>query len=1193
MVQLDFIVLVVFALMIFFIGFAFTRIGSKNSQSFFEAGGAIPWWINGLSLFISYFSAGTFVVWGSIAYQSGLVANTIQLTMAISGALVALFIARKWKSTGARTAAEYIGTRFGMATQKFYTYLVLLLSLFSTASVLYPVGKMVHVATPFSLETCIIIIGVIIVLYTAAGGLWAVLATDVIQFVILTASVLIVLPIAFDSIGGPAKLVSQAPEGFFNLFNEEYTLPFMIGFVLYQTAYIGGNWSYVQRYTSVKSTKESKKVAWLFTVLYLVSPFIWMLPPMIYRVMDSNLAGLGSEGAYMMLCQKILPPGLIGLVLAGMISATSSKANTTINLAATVFSTDLYRNIFRKNATDKELILIARIFTLVFGGATVALAINIPKMGGIVDFVLTVAAMAGGAIFMPIIWSLFSGRQTAKSVVTITLFTLVFNLLLKFALPAFYEIKLSRTWETIIGQCTPLLLLTLFEIANRKQSRQVHVESSDMAAHHTTDSSIDETEIKQQNQFGIKVIMFSMTLIGLGIFLLGLIAGKSFTMVMFTGLFIAVLSLTLWLRSRRSFAIGLLIAFSFFGMEGNAQQQSALKTVLVNQAGYNAHAPKRFVAWGAANGTPYVIRSQSDKKIQYKGVVQQYSGDFTSFEPTTRDEFSIEVEGFQPSFPFAIRPFHMETISTKLAYDFFMDVRGSTDPKNSNEAKVYSGGPSRDCGSYTLETVFETMFYASNPAVFDNWKTEMGNGKIPDLIALILWHAEFAYYHHAYNGPVATRHGWVGYEGKEKMQYDYWNTLDQLAAVCAAYHSFLKPYLSEEKYQAYRKICNDKWEEYERHKVLRYWTYSTKWVDPGYQEFNEMGHAYGQSIFSNLFMYITESNEKNGHPAKYLAYAKASAEDVIRNWDFNNIRHMWWIRNAEHITPQSLAFFQMSFPDQAPAGTKEKLNAWMDHILTKTSNPWHYRVHSDTEWAHPKTKELGGAPALGGSLFAASHILNRPEALPVAWSQVNFTFGLNPLGAHFSNKSKERLDINGFWPGIEKGWPQSHPNGYGMLGKVRGTLDGTPLDKDFPRMVQLQMESKKDSSVDNIGMFAYATEGWAISNRGWMSTLTFSNLSSTRIAFVDDKNKPVGKARIRKVLYAELFAPLNINPDQTDQGWVELTAPDGSVSRLSLTETSNDSGVFKAIVPVTSSGTWTISYGYWGFKKSANIVITK
>lgn len=102
MVQLDFIVLVIFAFLIFGIGLAFTRIGSKSSQAFFEAGGATPWWINGLSLFISYFSAGTFVVWGSIAYKSGIVANTIQLTMAISGLLVAVFIAKKWKKTGVK-----------------------------------------------------------------------------------------------------------------------------------------------------------------------------------------------------------------------------------------------------------------------------------------------------------------------------------------------------------------------------------------------------------------------------------------------------------------------------------------------------------------------------------------------------------------------------------------------------------------------------------------------------------------------------------------------------------------------------------------------------------------------------------------------------------------------------------------------------------------------------------------------------------------------------------------------------------------------------------------------------------------------------------------------------------------------------------------------------------------------------------
>jgi hypothetical protein len=617
-------------------------------------------------------------------------------------------------------------------------------------------------------------------------------------------------------------------------------------------------------------------------------------------------------------------------------------------------------------------------------------------------------------------------------------------------------------------------------------------------------------------------------------------------------------------------------------------QPAAIGSVLVNQAGYNAGEAKRLVAWGVADGTGFIIRSTKTGKKFFEGRIHNFSGDFTSFEPGVHtDEFVAEVAGLKPSLPFRIKPFLMELISTKLAYDFFMDVRGSTDPVHSNEANVYGGGPSRDCGAYTLETVFETMLYASNPALFDNWKNELGNGKTPDLIALILWHAEFAYHHHTYNGPVATRHGWLGYEGTPKMQYDYWNTLDQLAAVCAAYHSFLKPYLSEEKYKAYRKVCNDKWEEYERHKVVRYWTYSNKWVDSGYQEFNEMGNAYGQSVFSNLFMYLTELNEKDGQPEKYLAWAQESTVDIIRNWDFSNIRHMWWIRNAEHITPQALSFFLMTLPDKAPPGTAEKLNAWTDHILAKSQNPWHYRVHSETEWAHPKTKELGGAPALGGSLFAAAHVLNRPAARPYAWSQINFTFGLNPLGAHFSNKSKERLAINGYWEGVEYGWPQAHPDGYGMLGLVRGTLDGTPLDKDFPSLQTRSAVSDVVPVTDKIGMNAYATEGWAISNRGWMSTITFSTLHSISVKITDRSGSPVKEFSKGTKAFVTLNAPLNIDPSKIEKAWVMVKYDNQEEQKLKVTETAADSGIFTAPLNTKKASEIVASYGYWGFRKEA------
>jgi SSS family solute:Na+ symporter len=555
MVQLDFIVMIVFALLIFGIGLTFTRMSSKTGNAFFEAGGETPWWINGLSLFVSYFSAGTFVVWGSIAYNNGLVANAIQLTMAISGLIVTLFIAARWKKTGVATAAEYIGKRFGSKEKQFYTYLTLLLSLFTTAAVLYPVGKMVYVATPFTLNQCIIGIGLIIVLYTAAGGLWAVLVTDVVQFVILSAAVLIVIPIAFDHIGGVSHLFNDAPKGFFKPFNEDYTFGFMLAFIVYQTFYIGGNWSYVQRYTSVSDERNARKVSGIFTVLYLVSPVIWMLPPMIYRIINPNLHGLESEGAYMMLIQKVMPAGLIGLVLAGMISATSSKANTTINMAATVFAQDIYKKLIRPKAKEKEVIWMARFFTLLFGIGTILVAIWIPSAGGIVEVVLSTASIAGGALFAPIIWTLFSKRQTGLSVVTATLTALMINLFLKVAGPALLGMKLSRTMETTLGMGIPIIILLTFEIyylLNHKVSaKALEMEQIQLTEVLEADP-VRHQAAAAQNRFGIRVIGISLSFIGIGISVLGYVSSSYQGTVMGVGGVIFLMALLILKASRKN-----------------------------------------------------------------------------------------------------------------------------------------------------------------------------------------------------------------------------------------------------------------------------------------------------------------------------------------------------------------------------------------------------------------------------------------------------------------------------------------------------------------------------------------------------------------------------------------------------------------------------------------------------------------
>ncbi|MEC8402998.1 MAG: sodium transporter, partial [Bacteroidota bacterium] len=391
--KIDYAVIVIFSLVIVLAGLAFRKRGG-DMRSYFAAGGAVPWPISGLSLFMSFFSAGTFVVWGSIAYELGWVSITIQLTMCVSGFLVAYFIAPAWRKTNNLTAAEFVRDRLGEGVQKFFTYLILILSLAYSGAFLYPVAKIINVSTGVSINACIIILGLLIVLYTVVGGLWAVIITDVLQFVILSASVVIVVYLSLIEVGGFERFSRNVPDNFFDWTSGEYSWWFIIGVGIFNTIFIGGNWAYVQRYTSVKGLKEAKKVGLTFGFLYLISPFLWMLPPMIYRVLNPSLVGLENEGAYLLMCKQVLPMGLLGLILGGMIFATASSVNTTLNLSASVITNDIFK-LLKPRASNSQIMFVAKLSTILFGIGTIIVALMVPSVGGIVNVVLSVGAVTG------------------------------------------------------------------------------------------------------------------------------------------------------------------------------------------------------------------------------------------------------------------------------------------------------------------------------------------------------------------------------------------------------------------------------------------------------------------------------------------------------------------------------------------------------------------------------------------------------------------------------------------------------------------------------------------------------------------------------------------------------------------------------------------------------------------------------
>jgi hypothetical protein len=222
---------------------------------------------------------------------------------------------------------------------------------------------------------------------------------------------------------------------------------------------------------------------------------------------------------------------------------------------------------------------------------------------------------------------------------------------------------------------------------------------------------------------------------------------------------------------------------------------------------------------------------------------------------------------------------------------------------------------------------------------------------------------------------------------------------------------------------------------------------------------------------------------------------------------------------------------------------------------------------------------------MGGAAFAVAAVLGDPRLRAIGWSQVDFVFGRNPAGAHLGHKSRLRVAMDGFWPGVEIGWPHGYVFGTGELGPVRGTLDGSPTDAAFP------FKPAEAASADRAGV--YGTEGWSITNRAWMSTVTFSTLGSHAIRFVDRRTgatiqrlKPGDTARV------ELRAALNHDPTRIETGWIEVRRGT-NVTRQLVTETGVGTGYFVAdvLVPTDGSKSFTASYGHLAFRKTATASI--
>lgn len=481
MALLDYWVLAAYMLGIVLIGVFYAK-RNRSAQDMFAAGGQAPWWVSGLSGFMTMFSAGTFVVWGGIAYKYGMVAVSINLCYGIAALAAGYLVAGRWKAMGVQTPAEYIELRFGKSVVQLYTWAMLVYRVVGTGVALYALSIILVALMPLpegnplrdpntgnlAVEWAILAFGLVVIIYTMAGGLWAVLMTDVLQFIVLNLSVIFVLVFMLQSIGGLGTFVELAPEQFFAPVSEGYSLYFLMGWVCIHFFMVGADWAFAQRFISVPSAKDARKSAYLFGVLYLLSPFIWLLPPMLYRVMDPSA---DPEQAYIAACLSVLPAGLVGLLIAAMFSATASLASSQLNVFAGVFTENFYRPLLAKYGRSHNLVTVGRWITLLIGLLLIGVAISIPHLGGAEKVIVSVTSLMVGPLFAPTVWGIFSRRLSARAVWSCVLSTFAVGGAFKWYLsnnPALapdvsaWIAKHTAVIELGIGILVPLSVLALF-----------------------------------------------------------------------------------------------------------------------------------------------------------------------------------------------------------------------------------------------------------------------------------------------------------------------------------------------------------------------------------------------------------------------------------------------------------------------------------------------------------------------------------------------------------------------------------------------------------------------------------------------------------------------------------------------------------------------------------------------------------
>ena len=423
----------IYLLILIWIGIYFSK-RNKSTEDYFRGGQRIPWWAAGCSIFATMLSSLTFMSVPSKTFATDWVYFFINMTIVLLAPFIIYFILPFFRKIDATSAYEYLEKRFNLPARLFASASFILFQIGRMAIVMFLPSLALATITPLSVETCILIMGGMSILYCTLGGVEAVIWTDTIQtFVLLGGALLSFGLIIFNIDGGINGFFTTAlANQKFHVINWDWSSLSITTTALWVVV-LGGfgqnlvsyssDQGVVQRYMSVQTTKKASNAIWTNAALSFFASFLFFGVGTGLYVFYKNFPHqfdptYQTDSVFAQFIAQELPIGIAGIVVAGIFAAAQSTISTSMNSIATTITTDFVRR-FKLLKTEKNYLVLARTLTFSVGtiGTIVALFLASADIKSLWDSFIKVLGLFGGSMGGLFILGIFTKKANGTGAV--------------------------------------------------------------------------------------------------------------------------------------------------------------------------------------------------------------------------------------------------------------------------------------------------------------------------------------------------------------------------------------------------------------------------------------------------------------------------------------------------------------------------------------------------------------------------------------------------------------------------------------------------------------------------------------------------------------------------------------------------------------------------------------------------------